>query len=967
MPFTGIRTLNDRLLIVLCAVMLGIIATAFYAHHMVKESAEQSLRYIEANRDLSVAISEYKNTLQRTESMMHQYSTFLSREQYDFLLIYLDDLNRQASAFIDLPSIQTNSSLLQQSQQLAIKTEKLTELIREYMTIMENVESRYPGMPILLTHLEPMNRKFSESVELALQEGELTGNHPRVIERDLYRIMQLFQEARYAWSMQISWLRVFVANRMGAFGDPETAMQNNLKNRALFASTVYETLNRLDQFNKQGMLGLQQEESLSQMREALNYYNNYVEKAVEMYSSKNWRADVALLRDTLQPVLDANWKTVYSLEQAITETNNQSITQSQNTANALSIFIWAFTTVVLLMLIASYWVFQRKIRHPILQLANTMQSNNTNNALISHPHKNIDEINRLVNAYNDMHHQVSNRQRRLESILDNAAEGIITIDEHGLIESFNIAAQTLFGYQPSNILGKRFDMLFDAERLENMEQSMIRKIIMGQASPDGSGYEIHGRRSDGSEFFMSIKFSEMQIAARRYITAIVDDISERRAVMDHLRHLAEHDSLTGLYNRQYFNDQLERFFAHAQRDKERLFACLYIDLDNFKYINDTLGHLEGDRLLIGIASTLQTRTRKSDILARLGGDEFALLLINVTREQVKQVADVYRSAIANFSFIAQGKHIDTGCSIGVAMYEPDIENKEILLARADIACHMAKRAGRNRVHLFEHEDKGRIDTFYEEMGWTRRIRNALENKGFVFSCQPILRVADESIFSHELLLRMVDDETGEYIMPSGFLDSAERFGLMPEIDRWVVEHAFQWLNNRPEYETLRYFINLSGKSIGDKEILKYIKTSLPALKIDPSRIVFEITEDVAIAKLDTAKHFLAELRKFGFKTALDDFGVGYSSFSYLRELDVDFVKIDGSFINTMHTDEMNYALVKAINDICHILGKYTIAEFVQNNVALKLLKDIGVDYAQGYNIATAEDFDQHTIQFTLAN
>ena len=962
----GLRTLNDRLIVVLTIVMLGLFAMAIYAHQLVQDSARQSLEYIETNRDLGEATSQFKNTLQHTESLMHQYATFLSQDQHDALLRYLVDLNIQANALLRLPVFQKNTKLQAQGQQIVANAKKLTSLIQEYLAIMQNVESRYPGMPILLTHLEPMNRKFSEAVEQALQEGELTDIRPRVIKGDQYRIMQLFQEARYAWAMQVSWFRIFVANRMGAFGDPEAAMKNNLNNRNLFASTLDTTLSRLDEYNKKGLLGLQQEESLNQMRDALNYYNRYLEKAVEQYMSKNWRADMALLRDSLQPSLDENWNAVYMLEQSITETNNIGIAKSQNTANALSLFISAFTSIVIVMLLAAYWVFQRKIRHPILQLANSMQSHQHKNMLIKHPEKNIEEINRLIVAYNEMHNQVFNRQRRLESILDNAAEGIVTIDENGYIESFNSAAQDLFGYKQNDIIGKGFEVLFAQNRYDSSELDAISKAVTNKLSPDNNEYETQGRRSDGSEFFMSIKFSEMFIAEKRYITAIVDDISERRAVMDHLRHLAEHDSLTGLYNRQYFNDELERFFAQAQRQNDRSCACLYIDLDNFKYINDTLGHLEGDRLLVGIANTLQTRTRKSDILARLGGDEFALLLINVTKDQITQVANVYRSAIANFSFIAQGKHIDTGCSIGVAMYEPDIENKDALLARADIACHMAKRAGRNRVHLFEPEDKGRIDSFYEEMGWTRRIRFALENDGFVFSCQPILRVADESIFSHELLLRMIDPETGQYIMPSGFFDSAERFGLMPEIDRWVVDHAFQWLNQHQLDEGLRYFINLSGKSIGDKDILRYIKASLPTLKIDPSRIVFEVTEDVAIAKLDLAKHFLSELRKFGFKTALDDFGVGYSSFSYLRELDVDYVKIDGSFINTMHTDEMNYALVKAINDICHILGKFTIAEFVQNNTALKLLKEIGVDYAQGYNIAMAEDYDQHTIQFTLA-
>lgn len=232
----------------------------------------------------------------------------------------------------------------------------------------------------------------------------------------------------------------------------------------------------------------------------------------------------------------------------------------------------------------------------------------------------------------------------------------------------------------------------------------------------------------------------------------------------------------------------------------------------------------------------------------------------------------------------------------------------------------------------------------------------------------MLRVDNESIYSYELLLRMRDPDTSQYLKPSGFLDSAGRFGLMPEIDRWVIEHAFSWLNdeNKRVHNDLCYFINLSGKSIGNPGILECIKQVLSSLKIPPQQIVFEITEDVAIAELEKAKHFLHELRLLGFRTALDDFGVGYSSFSYLRELDVDFVKIDGSFINSMHTDELNLALVKAINDICHILGKQTIAEFVQNDTALKLLREIGVDYAQGYNIATAADYDQPTIQFSFA-
>lgn len=965
----SLTTLNGRFTWVSLTFLVILVSLTLYSHESVQHSAGTSLEYIRKNQILTEKLNSVTNTLEEIESKLHQFSTFLRSDQHDEILRLLIELKAQTSALAADEDMKLSKTLQLASAQLNEHTDKLNNIIKQYLFIMQNVESRYPGMPILMTQLEPTNRKFSEAVELALQEGELSDVRPRIIEREHYRIMQLFQEARYAWAMQISWFRVFVANRMGAFGDPETAMRNNLANRQMFVNAVQEVLDRLVTYKKKGMLGLQQEESLEQMREALEYYNEHLEHAVQIYFSDNWRADVVLLRDSLQPALDQFWQLLHMQESGIADINKMGISKSQGTANLLSYFIWLFTGIISVMLFVAYNIFQKKIRKPILQLSDSMHFVDGSIHTLPSAKDNVLEVNRLIDAYTEMRLQVDNRQRRLQSILDNAAEGIITIDKNGGIESFNKAASSLFGYEPAEIIGRQFSSLFPGDTPPvNWHEIHQQANKHGEAEIYGKEWELVGQRKDGSSFHLSLKFSEMQIGGQTLYTAIVDDISERRAVIEHLRHLAEHDSLTGLYNRQYFNDELERAFAQAKRHQDQRCACLYIDLDNFKYVNDTLGHLEGDRLLIGIANTLKARTRKTDILARLGGDEFALLLLNVDNAQAAIVAENYRLAIANFSFIAGGKHIDTGCSIGVALSEEDIDNKEGLLARADIACHMAKRNGRNRVHMFENEDKNRIDSFYEEMGWTRRIRHALEHDDFVFACQPMLHVEDQSIFSHELLLRMRDRESGNYIMPSGFLDSAERFGLMPEIDRWVIEHAFRWLNDEANMtdNALCYFINLSGKSIGDASMLDYIKHALPSLEISPQCIVFEITEDVAIADLEKAKHFLRELRLLGFKTALDDFGVGYSSFSYLRELDVDFVKIDGSFINSMHTDELNFALVRAINDICHILGKKTIAEFVQNESALKLLKEIGVDYAQGYNIATAADYDQHTIQFRIA-
>jgi len=965
MTFTP-RTLNGRFALVTTVFLTVLLCLSSYSFFIVKKSSTENYGQIQINNQLSELIHHVIAELQHVETTLHQYASHLTQVKQEELVSHMEDTLVLTNRLLSNPNVQADPALQEQTTILSQQIQKLEAVINEYLTIMQKVESRFPGMPILMEHMEPSNRKFSEAVEQALQEGELTNFRPTVIESDHYRIMQLFQEARYAWSMQVSWFRVFVANRMGAFGDPEKAMKKNLDNRKMFIDNVSSILDKLDTYNEKGMLGIQQEESVHVMRKELINYNYHIDRAVTIYSSGDWRSDYALIRKSLQPVLDLVMESAEAIETIIYDSNKNSLANAQDTTVLLSVFILLFTAIVLSMLVIAYFVFQKHIRRPILQLANLMQSESLDSSGDKHNKSGeFEEIEQLIESYDDMRNQVHNRQLRLESILANAAEGIFTFSKDGAIETFNTAAQSLFNYSEDDIRGKNISILLSRHSLNAEAKVSSKRIVDKLFAQRGREQELRGLRSNGTEFIMSLKISEMVIDGRPIFTAIADDVTERHAAMDHLRHMAEHDALTGLYNRQYFNTTLEKEFERARRGGSVTCACLYIDLDNFKYVNDTLGHQEGDRLLIGISHTLAARTRKSDTLARLGGDEFALILTNVDHDNIQTVANEYREAISNYTFIADGKHIETGCSIGVALFEPDIESKENLLARADIACHMAKRAGRNRAHLFVNKDKDRIDSFHEEMGWSRRIRHALEHDGFVFTCQPILDVTNREIFSHELLLRMKDVETGEYILPGGFLAAAERFGLMPEIDRWVVKHAFKWLNNEPENNTLKYFINLSGKSIGDTLLLECIKTSLANLTISPAQVVFEITENVAISDLDNAKHFISELKEMGFKTALDDFGVGYSSFTYLRELDVDYVKIDGSFIDSMHNDELNFALVKAINDVCHILGKSTIAEFVQNEESMILLQEIGVDFAQGYNIATADEYDQQTIQFQV--
>jgi diguanylate cyclase (GGDEF)-like protein len=378
-------------------------------------------------------------------------------------------------------------------------------------------------------------------------------------------------------------------------------------------------------------------------------------------------------------------------------------------------------------------------------------------------------------------------------------------------------------------------------------------------------------------------------------------------------------------------------------------ALLYIDLDNFKYINDSLGHLAGDQLIVEIASLLRDETRGSDMIGRIGGDEFAVLVYHVEPTMLHPVAERFRRAIAHYTFKYDGKTFDSSCSIGAALFNAEITEKEQILAQADFACHEAKREGRNCVHVYTSDDAKRMSLLSSDMGWTRTIKESLLNDGFLLAYQPIVQFPDQTVTHYEVLVRMLD-VAGELIMPAGFLPSAERFGLMTQIDEWVINHALQQLADVHRRDPdIGFSINLSGSSIEDERMLTVIKQALSEYAVPADKVLFEVTESVAMASLSKASAMLNELRQLGCSTALDDFGVGYSSFAYLKELPVDFVKIDGSFIRDLEDNTLNQAFVRSINDIAHEMGKFTIAEFVEDSTTVHLLSAAGVDYGQGFH------------------
>jgi diguanylate cyclase (GGDEF)-like protein/PAS domain S-box-containing protein len=449
--------------------------------------------------------------------------------------------------------------------------------------------------------------------------------------------------------------------------------------------------------------------------------------------------------------------------------------------------------------------------------------------------------------------------------------------------------------------------------------------------PDETERIVHSRAE--------VIFNEDGWATR--MVGIVHDITERKLAENKLTYMAHHDPLTGLYNRQYLLEKLQRILKIKNLAKG---ALLFVDLDNFKIVNDTLGHATGDRLLNTLSSKLKYTLREEDIFARIGGDEFALLLEEATPEEAQGVAERLVKFIEAFRYSEEGVTFTIGSSVGMAYIETNMEAEE-LLSRADRACYVSKARGGNRIEVYQPGQE-ELQLIVEEASWTTRIKDALREQGFSLWFQPVFHLATEQVDHYEVLLRMKGKQ-GEVILPGAFIPSAERFGFMSQIDYWVVQAAVHCLAAHPE---LHLAVNLSGKSLSDPALKDFISLNLRQHSVEPNRLSFEITETAAVVNFEHARVFIKDLKDLGCKFALDDFGVGFASFTYLRELPVDYLKIDGSFIRNLDQDPINQVLVRSIHEMARALDKKTIAEFVENEAILHILQEIGVDYAQGYHL-----------------
>lgn len=540
----------------------------------------------------------------------------------------------------------------------------------------------------------------------------------------------------------------------------------------------------------------------------------------------------------------------------------------------------------------------------------------------------------------------------LRAYIDSANDGVFVICDEMKFHVANPLLQSWIGTSESDLTAHNCRMpitrLIGNQSSAELFEQQFQKALSGEPVR----FECLVTPLNAPQRWLEVSLNKVNLETGELFIGIARDITERKGLLEKIEYHSTHDPLTGLVNRLEFERRLHSLLRDPQHEKSG-HALILFDLDKFKVINDTCGPTAGDLLLQQIAQLIQKKTRKSDLLARMGGNEFGVLLHHCSVDQANIIAESYLIAVKNFRFHWLDKQFEVGASVGVVPTLTDSSGVADILGNAETACHIAKEKGGNQVQLYAGQEE--FSHRRQESHWVSEIRAALDTDRFQLFFQriaPLVNTGDKSEH-REILLRMVDT-TGRLVMPGEFMPVAEKYHLMPLVDRWVIRHLFDTYHTRTQHAAELYAINLSGASLNDEHFPDFLRGQIAEYRIPPASLCFEITETVAIRSLQRASAFIHELREIGCHFALDDFGAGMSSFAYLRALNVDFLKIDGSLVRDVYRDPVCRVMVDAIHNIGKTMNIQTIAEFVENEDIVATLRQIGVDYAQGYGIHRPE-------------
>lgn len=617
---------------------------------------------------------------------------------------------------------------------------------------------------------------------------------------------------------------------------------------------------------------------------------------------------------------------------------------------------------VLALAVGSVLLFRRCFSRPLVQLrdaAARIAVGQFDVPLNTHGENEIGQLARAVDGMRfrlrDSFDELLKQTRRAEVTLDSIADGVISVTADGCVRYMNVQAETLTGQSFRSVRGMPVEQVFKA-RDERTGEPLTRRAILrevGEGSPLGK--QVIVSDTVGSRHFVHCRVSPIRAdggTMNEGAVLIFSDLSQELRLRSELVHQASHDTLTDLVNRREFERRILRAIENTGVDRGDTHVLCYIDVDQFKVINDTCGHVAGDELLRQLARHFEQKLRPGDTVSRLGGDEFGILLEQCSLNEAQQVVGAIRDSIAEFRFFWDDRSFSVGLSAGIVVIDQTTVSVMAALRDADSACYVAKEGGRNRVHVHSDHDE-QLALRRGQMQWIDRIEMALAEDQFELHAQSIVPTsADVVAAGHfEVLLRLKDAD-GRLISPVKFLPAAEHYGLASRIDRWVVSHTLDWLAAyQDSLDQIRVCaINLSGQSLGDADFLPFLLDTIRASNVPPELLCFEVTETATIENMGSARKLISTLRAEGCSFALDDFGSGMSSFAYLKNLEVDYLKIDGQFVREMQDNPLDLAMVRSINEIGQTMGMRTIAEFVENDQIRKQLEAIGVDFVQGYGI-----------------